>query len=114
MWTQADAIELCKVVEAVCPPYGCHVALTGGLLYKGGERKDADLLFYRIRQTQKIDDVGLFTALELVGLKKLNDFGFCVKADYKGKPLDIFFPESTLKNSYDPKRIIPANSANTY
>lgn len=40
MWTQKEAIELCVKIEAICPKYGCHVALTGGLLYKEGERKD--------------------------------------------------------------------------
>ena len=49
-WTQQHAIELCKRIESVCPRYGCHVALTGGLLYKDGPRKDCDILFYRIRQ----------------------------------------------------------------
>src|ERR1035437_5571090 len=54
-WTQTEAIELCVKVEAICPKYGCHVALTGGLLYKQGKRKDCDLLFYRIRQVEQID-----------------------------------------------------------
>ena len=26
-WTQALAIELCRKIEAMCPPFGCHVAL---------------------------------------------------------------------------------------
>jgi hypothetical protein len=44
-WTLAEAVEVCRQVEAICPPFGCHVALTGGTLYKDGERKDLDLLF---------------------------------------------------------------------
>lgn len=39
-WTQAEAIALCRKIEDVCPAFGCHVALTGGVLYKLGERKD--------------------------------------------------------------------------
>ena len=40
------AIEICKEIEMRAPSYGCHVALTGGCLYKDGDRKDCDLLFY--------------------------------------------------------------------
>lgn len=93
-WTQAEALELCRKIELVCPQFGCHVALTGGLLYKKGERKDCDILFYRIRQRSEIDIEPMFDALrELVGLNKFNGFGWCYKATYNGKPVDCFFPE---------------------
>lgn len=49
-WTQEEAIQLCRLLEALAPTFGCHVALTGGCLYKDGERKDCDILLYRIRQ----------------------------------------------------------------
>ncbi len=93
-WTQSEAIELCRAVEAVCPQYGCHVALTGGLLYKDGMRKDCDLLFYRIRQVAEINGEGLFMALAEIGLTKVGGFGWCHKAQWNGKPVDCFFPES--------------------
>lgn len=92
-WTQADAIALCRDVEAICPAFGCHVALTGGCLYKDGERKDADLLFYRIRQVGEIDKPGLFQALEAIGVTELNGFGWVHKAEYRGRSIDFFFPE---------------------
>lgn len=95
MWTQEEAIALCREVERVCPEFGCHVALTGGTLYKDGARKDLDLLFYRIRQTPKIDDAGLFAALAAIGLVKDRGFGWCHKATYRDKAVDIFFPEET-------------------
>ena len=41
-WTQEQAIALCRKIEAVCPPFGCHVALTGGALYKDGPRKEGN------------------------------------------------------------------------
>jgi hypothetical protein len=93
MWTQAEAIEFCSRVEVVCPRFGCHVALTGGLLYKSGERKDCDILFYRIRQVDKIDYEGLWRALEIIGLKQTTGFGWCFKGTYEGKAVDMFFPE---------------------
>lgn len=92
-WTHQEAIDLCIAVEAVCPQFGCHVALTGGLLYKTGARKDCDLLFYRIRQVKEINLDALFTALEEIGLVEESGFGWCFKATYRGKPVDIFFPE---------------------
>lgn len=92
-WTQAEAIDLCRKVEAVCPQFQCHVALTGGLLYKDGPRKDCDLLFYRVRQAPCIDITGLLNALHDIGLSVWKDCGFCKKADYGNLPVDLFFPE---------------------
>jgi hypothetical protein len=93
-WTQPEAVEMCRAIEAVCPPFGCHVALTGGLLYKDGPRKDCDVLFYRIRQIEAIDVDGLFAGLEAIGLAKVSGFGWCHKAEWRGKPVDCFFPEN--------------------
>lgn len=92
-WTQPQALDLCRRIEAVCPPFGCHVALTGGLLYKDGPRKDADILFYRIRQVEEIDMNGLFGALAAIGLERTRGFGWCFKATYDGRAVDCFFPE---------------------
>ena len=93
MWTQAEAIALCVKIENICTQFGCHVALTGGLLYKEGPRKDCDILFYRIRQT-KINEEGLFKALNGIGITDISGFGFVFKSNYEGKRLEIFFPES--------------------
>ena len=57
------AVEICRSIECECPKFGCHVALTGGTLYKDGERKDLDILFYRIRQVENIDYDSLFEFL---------------------------------------------------
>lgn len=100
MWTQADAIALCVAIEDVCPKFGCHVALTGGLLYKSGPRKDADILFYRIRDVAEIDISGLLCVLQELGIthdyERDDEYGdelWCVKAMYHGRPIDLFFPE---------------------
>lgn len=92
-WTQAQAIELCRAIETICPKYGCHVALTGGTLYHFGERKDADILFYRIRQVYEIDVDGLMDALQGLGVSPGDDFGWRYKATYDGRAIDFFFPE---------------------
>lgn len=92
-WTLQDALSLCTEIEQICPKYGCHVALTGGLLYKGGARKDCDILFYRIRQRDSIDHDGLFLALENIGIKKISDGCWVCKATFEGRSIDCFFPE---------------------
>lgn len=100
MWTQFEAIALCREVERICPQYGCHVALTGGCLYGDGKRKDCDILFYRIREVSLIDLVGLIKALESIGIKADHeenaDYGdglWVIKTWWRDKPLDMFFPE---------------------
>ena len=35
-WNIDDAINLIVKIEELAPKYGCHVALTGGVLYKVG------------------------------------------------------------------------------
>jgi hypothetical protein len=92
-WVREEAIELCKLVEIVCVGCGCHVALTGGLLYKDGPRKDCDLLFYRIRQCDEIDIDKLKTVLLAIGVSDFKGGGWIYKATYNGKPLDCLFPE---------------------
>lgn len=102
-WTQQEAIELCKAIEAVCPKFGCHVALTGGLLYKDGPRKDCDILFYRIRQAPEIDLEQLWAALDDIGLTQTSGFGWCFKGEYKGKKVDMFMPEEQGNNEAYPE-----------
>jgi hypothetical protein len=92
-WTRNQAVALCREIEAICPAFGCHVALTGGCLYKDGARKDLDVLFYRIRQVAEIDQDGLFEALRAIGIEHVADYGWCNKATYRGHKIDCFFPE---------------------
>jgi hypothetical protein len=91
-WTREEALKLATEVEAIAPQFGAHVGLTGGLLYKEGPRKDADLLFSRIRQ-EALNLAGLLVALEGVGLVVFADHGFVKKASYNGKVVDLLFPE---------------------
>jgi hypothetical protein len=96
------AVKVCTIIENVAPDYGCHVALTGGCLYKGGERKDIDILFYRIRQAPEINYQGLFLALIELGFSSPIGFGWLYKSKYMGVSLDMFFPESVGDEEYDP------------
>ncbi len=107
-WNQSQAIDLCVLVEAICPEFGCHVALTGGCLYRTGPRKDCDLLFYRIRQSPEINQFGLFEALEKIGFTEIRGLGWCWKASYEGRNLDLFFPEQS-SGDYTPEEIADRN-----
>lgn len=94
MWTREQVFELCRKIEAIAPTYGAHVALTGGLLYKDGERKDADILFYRIRQVDEIDVDGLLGAMAReLGVVTYADHGWVIKAVSEEREIDFFFPE---------------------
>lgn len=99
-WARDEALSICRLIEAIAPTAGCHVALTGGLLYKEGQRKDLDIVLYRIRQVETIDWVGLTNALENVGFEfnevptgYENAPAWVRKATYHGKAIDFFFPE---------------------
>lgn len=95
-WTQEQAIALCKLIETAAPKHDCHVALTGGLLYKDGRRKDCDILFYRVRQAEKIDESGLLESLVKLGITIWSGGPGCwfIQGRYRGRRVDMFFPEN--------------------
>lgn len=107
-WTLADAVALCVLLEAVAPHYGAHVALTGGTLYKDGPRKDADILIYRIRQIEYVDVDGLMQAFAAIGVEPGQDYGWCYKAIFHGKPVDFFFPEREGGDQYPGSDVPPS------
>ena len=93
-WTHAEAVTLCRLVETVAPKYGLHTALTGGTLYKDGERKDCDILMYRRRSEVFTDWDGFKAAAEKLGITWDRDYGWCKKAIFNGKPVDFFDPDA--------------------
>lgn len=112
MNNQQAAIALCRRIEAICPEYGFHVALTGGCLYKEGDRKDMDILFYRIRQVPykdcRPDEMFDRLASEMI-LVKESGFGWCIKTThmvfhsggtFERISVDCFFPEELRGPNY--------------
>lgn len=95
-WTMAEGIELCTLIQSVSPAYHCHPALTGGLLYKEGPRKDCDIVIYQRGDTNgvryPIDWPGLWMRLEMLGLDLAHDYGYVKKCEFRGKIVDIFDP----------------------
>jgi hypothetical protein len=115
MWIQQEAIELCRQVEPILASLGCHVALTGGLLYKDGPRKDCDLIIYRAGGefgeqrgsfAETIDRDALLRALEAIHLHVKKEFVRVVKCIYgpiggdRFEYVDLIFPE--LDGEYQP------------
>jgi hypothetical protein len=100
MWNQSEGIALCRALENIAPQFGCHVALTGGLLYKDGPRKDADVMLYRIRQVEAIDMGGMEVEMLKLGITINEDAmpygvaGWVRKGKYQGKRIDFFFPDA--------------------
>lgn len=91
-WTYEDARALCIAIEAIAPRYGYHVALTGGCLYKHGQRKDCDLVFYRHDNQPGSDQRGLLTALAYeLGLGS-HGGGWRYVGQFNGKTVDLLFP----------------------
>lgn len=103
---QIKALRICRAIEAFAPQYGCHVALTGGCLYKDGYRKDLDIMFYRIRQVPEIDIDGLKDALTGFGFTNITGFGWLFKAEYQGENVDMFFPEEIGGEEYNANKEI--------
>jgi len=100
-WNTEDAIKLCRKLEIIAPEFGAHIALTGGRLYKDGERKDVDIMVYRIRQAPQVDKAGFFKKInELFDIDWIDDFGWCNKAKLNGLDIDFFFPDDTTGGTY--------------
>lgn len=79
---------------------GCLPSLWGArradwrAVIQQGPRKDCDILFYRIRQRDSIDLDGLWEALRAIGVERTRGWGWCHKATWNGKAIDMFFPEN--------------------
>lgn len=96
-WTLQEGVALCRAIQELpSEKFHCHPALTGGLLYKDGPRKDCDIVIYQRGDTggerEPIDWTGLWAALEGIGLLLLHDHGYVKKCVYRGQAVDIFDP----------------------
>ena len=95
------AIEICRELEPIFAGFGHHVGLTGGCLYKDGERKDADLIVYphQAKDVSSVDTlldvIEARTALRFVRVGTGVTSGYDLKAvrvmDYNGERIDLFF-----------------------
>lgn len=92
---QQTGIDICRALYEKLAPHGYFPALTGGLLYKDGERKDCDIVIFRHRQmnepfeTQEINEL-----LIDCGFTDIRHYGFVTKSKMGIFEVDIFNPES--------------------
>jgi hypothetical protein len=96
-WTLEQAVALCTAIQNLpSEKFGCHPALTGGLLYKVPPRKDCDIVIYQRGDVggvrMPIDWSGLWLALMDIGLLLVKDYGYVKKCTYYGKTVDVFDP----------------------
>lgn len=96
-WTQQEGIDLCIAIQNLpSEKFNCHPALTGGLLYKTGPRKDCDVVIYQRGDVDgerpEINWTGLWDALKGIGLEMVTDHGYVKKCTYRGKTVDVFDP----------------------
>ena len=100
MSTLQDALELCRTIEPIAERCGGHVALTGGTLYKDGDRKDLDILIYRLRQVKAFDWDKFKRLSAVVGIYWGPDYGWCKKAIWGGHRIDFFDPDAVSGHEY--------------
>jgi hypothetical protein len=106
-WTRDLAVELCIKLEEIAPTYGAHVALSGGVLYREGKRKDLDLVIYRHGgRVEEIDRLGLVAALiDQLKMEPVRVSGRVYKLRYQGRQVDLMIHDAAeaADSDYDDK-----------
>ncbi len=101
-WTLEEALSLFPALYVTAQRVGLYPALTGGTLYKEGRRKDLDILFYRNRQQMVLQREELLERLSDMGFEIGRRYGWVTKAKYRGKSVDLFFPEDPTNDGEYP------------
>lgn len=105
MATLTDGVDFCREVNEELESQGLkgHVALSGGCLYKDGDRKDIDIIIYRPGSTDKapIDQRELFNIWLKLRCMPIRFFGRVTKMKWQGHHIDVIQPE------YDGEYITP-------
>lgn len=90
------ALIYCRQLEQHAPTFGLHIGLTGGCLYKDGDRKDLDIILYRIRQEPEPNLEDFYLILEEMGWEMGKNHGWVQKMKTPvGDNVDFFYPERT-------------------
>lgn len=95
------AIELCKLLESLSEETNAHPALSGGTLYKEGERKDIDIVLFLHNLPENHKVLPYINDITGVYFDKIEGLSFSkqctervVKGTYKGYDIDFIYPES--------------------
>ena len=91
------AVQIAKILEKGLPDR-MHIGLTGGTLYKEGERKDIDFVIYSHKCYEQIDTNKLQSKLVSLGLLDVVNYGRVIKGRMSINEeivnLDFIVPES--------------------
>src|SRR5688572_1010196 len=106
VWTTKEAISLCTILEPLAAMNNCHIALTGGLLYRTGMRKDCDIVVYRRGMLKGEKELPEFNREEITKsfsrvLTIVNEFTRVTKAAFDGKPVDLLFVNMISESDND-------------
>jgi len=100
-----QALHIAKHLEEGLPDT-LHVGLTGGVLYKEGERKDIDFVVYSHKCFNQIDTNDLAEKLRTLGFTYVTNYGRVIKSVFttenKEIDVDIIVPESKSGEYVDP------------
>jgi len=99
MWTQAEAISLCRLLEPIAASHGFHVALAGGCLHRGGRRPDLDLVLYRHDGSDNYDVKGCLQGFQQIGVSGLMEGTWYFRAQFNAKKVEFMFMERVREPS---------------
>lgn len=97
-------MTLCKQLYPLLSTVGLFPALTGGLLYKDGDRKDIDIVIFRHRQdvdSFELNDAIVEVCLKACHVEVIKHCGFVTKATWCGFDVDLFNPETAMDGLYE-------------
>lgn len=97
VWFLDDAITLIQNTERFARQAGCHLGLTGSVLFLGKSYKDLDIIVYP-HKTRCFNDSIFWTLIKEGGIKKVTakphhlygDDKEVWQCEYKRKRIDIF------------------------
>jgi hypothetical protein len=101
LWSQERAIEFCRQLEPLAEKYKGHIALTGGTLYKDGERKDVDIVVYNHGTMNEFDRAGFERALDQELGIAIDRFGYVSRGTTAAGCQIDFIYNAKLDDSYE-------------
>tara|TARA_R110002020_G_scaffold225658_2_gene435748 strand:- start:1851 stop:2252 length:402 start_codon:yes stop_codon:yes gene_type:complete len=88
------AVELCGLLYQKLEPLHIFPALTGGQLYKDGQRKDIDIILYRGSHGGALCQHDIYMELTECGIFMTANFGRVIKGHWQGYEIDLILPEA--------------------
>ena len=99
--TFEDIKNIAIMLNQIASQCGYFVGLTGGYLYKYGDRKELDFVVYGKRPLKQNKDLFISILQSLEGFSNIRDYGFVVKVQFNDKDIDLLFVNDALHSSHD-------------